>query len=85
MQVHAYYMGSKTSVPAKEIIEWDLMESLNCSPIELDKIPYKRLQKLMLVRNQKGNTAHTKAEIEKFKSQQHTTGRGQSKRFYREV
>jgi len=84
MQVHAYYMGNKLHAPAREIMEISLMEEFHWTPQEIAKIPYKTLQRINLVRNQKHAVQQTKANIDKFKSEQ-SRGSGQSKRSYREV
>jgi hypothetical protein len=86
-QVHAHYVGSGYSkhVPAREIMEWNLIEEFHWTPQQIAQIPYKKLQKLFIVRNQKYTTQETKANLEKFKQQNQSVGRGQVRRYTREV
>jgi len=47
-----YFFGSGTTEPAisREIMENDLMETFHWLPQDIAKIPYKKLQKIMLIR-----------------------------------
>jgi len=71
--------------PAREIIECDLMETFNWLPQDIEKIPYKKLQKIFLVRREKQVAIETKRAIEQVKSENNpvTNARGQSKRYRR--
>lgn len=70
----------------KEIIEVQLMDEYHWLPQEIAKIPYKKLQKILIIKNQKNASTQNKMNIEKFKREhQHTSGSGQNRRFTREV
>ena len=87
-QVHAHYMGSSyvKRLPAREILEWNLIEEFHWTPQEVAQIPYKKMQKLLIVRNQKYTTQETKANLDNFrKENKFTTARGQTRRYTREV
>jgi len=80
--VNAYYSGSGTQSPAREIIECDLMEAFNWLPQDIDKIPYKKLQKLFLVRSEKQAAIQTKIAVEQVKADNAPSkARGQTKRY----
>ncbi len=80
--MNAYYAGSSTQSPAREIIECDLMEAFNWLPQDIDKIPYKKLQKIFLVRREKNAAVQTKIALEKVKAENAPVkGRGQTKRY----
>ena len=79
-----YYNGSRTTAPAiaRDIIEAELMEQYHWLPHEIAEIPYKKLQKLFIIKRQKGESAQHRANVAKFK-QQHssqTISRGQFRR-----
>jgi len=84
--VHAYYGGSSSQSPAREIIESDLIEAFHWLPQDIDNIPYKKLQTIFLVRREKQAAIETKRAVDQILSEhKHTTkGSGQTKR-YREV
>ena len=83
--MNAYYSGSGSQSPAREIIECDLMETFNWLPQDIDKIPYIKLQKIFLVRREKQAAIQTKIAVEKAKAENApvTKGRGQAKRYRR--
>ena len=60
------------------------MDEHHWLPKDIGKISYKKLQKMFIIKKQKNETAQTQANVEKFKSQ-HSSSRGQSRRFTREV
>jgi len=70
---------------AQDIIEAELIEEYHWLPQDIAKIPYKTLQKLFIVQRQKAGAKETKINVEKFKAQHKSSGRGQAKRFVREV
>ena len=86
-QVHLYYSGGKASVSAmRKIIEVSLMEEFHWTYSEIQQFPYKRLQELFVIRNQKQAAMETKRHIEEFKNRHSgTSSRGQGKRMYREL
>lgn len=79
-----YYSGSRSTAPAvaRDIIEAELMEQYHWLPTDIAKIPYRKLQKLFIIKKQKSESAQHQANIVKFKQQhsQQTRGRGQFKR-----
>jgi hypothetical protein len=77
-----YYFGSgSTTVSAisRDIIEADLIEQFGWLPKEIAEIPYKKLQKLSLIRKQKNTSLATKKEISNMKNT------AKSKKTYREI
>lgn len=81
-----YYFGTGSNDPAvrRKITEAELIDKHHWLPQDIAKIKYKDLQTYLLIENQKNASIQTKMNVEKFK-QQNTSGRGQSKRFYKEV
>jgi len=61
------------------------MEEYHWLPQDIAKIPYKSLQKMFIIQRQKMAAREVKINVDKFKSQHSSTGRGQAKRFTREV
>ena len=86
-QVHLYYTGGKASVPAtRKIVEVGLMEEFHWTYDEIQQMPYKRLQELFLIKQQKQMAIETKHNIDEFKREHSgTSGGGQGKRAYREI
>ena len=87
-----YFFGSGTTEPAisREIMENDLMETFHWLPQDIAKIPYKKLQKIMLIRKHKNESIHAKAQMEKTKKEFYNSmgnkgTKGGPKRFVREV
>ena len=66
--------------PAREIIETELIEEFHWLPSDIDKIPYKKLQKLFIIRREKGAAQQTKVNVKNS----HSSRSGQRKR-YREI
>lgn len=86
MQVHLYYNGGKANAPAmRKITEVSLMEEFHWLPHEIARIPYKKIQEILIIKNQKNSSSQTKLELSKIKNQNSSMGRGQSRRFTREV
>lgn len=72
-------MGNKTVAPAREITEVSLMEEFHWTPQQIAEMPYKKLQKIILIMNQKNIAHQTKSNIEKTKTN-FSSRSGQSKR-----
>jgi len=81
--VNAYYNGSGNQSPARDIIEYNLIELYHWLPQDIAKIPYHKLQKLFLVRQEKQAAIETKAAIARVKAENvpNTTGTGSKKRY----
>lgn len=80
--MNAYYRGSLTQSPAREIIECDLMEAFNWLPQDIAKIPYKSLQMMFLIRREKQAAIETKAAVERVKAENSpSSSSGQGKRY----
>lgn len=60
------------------------MEEFGWLPQEIDSIPYKRLQEIMLIRNSKNIATQSKANVEKWKAEQ-KVNRGGKRSFTRNV
>jgi len=61
------------------------MESYHWLPSEIAQIPYKKLQKLFIIRRGKSAATQSRIQTNQVRQNQHTSGRGQFKRSYREV
>lgn len=85
--MHLYFFGSGANAPAviRDIIENELMEEYHWLPQEIAKIPYKKLQKLFLIKKQKSAETQAKANINKFKQSRQSAGSGGSRSFVREI
>ena len=57
MQVHSHYggKGSGMVAPAKDIIEFELMEKYGWTPVQIRQIPFKKLQKIFIIQSEKYN------------------------------
>jgi len=64
-----YYYGGGTndSGVKRELIESELMEKYHWLPQDIAKIPYKKIQKILLIGRQRMEERQTKAETEKAK------------------
>ena len=81
-------MGTKLNVPAdlqREIVEGELIEAFHWLPQEIAKIPYRKLQKLFMIRKEKDEVRHTKSSMEAFKAQHSGTSSGGKRSYTREV
>jgi len=88
-QVHLYYTGGKASASAtRKIVEVGLMEEFHWTYDEIQQIPYKRMQELLLIRSQKHAALENKRNIEEFK-REHGASSGNAgqggKKTYREL
>tara|TARA_R110000824_G_scaffold148242_3_gene317903 strand:+ start:77912 stop:78163 length:252 start_codon:yes stop_codon:yes gene_type:complete len=65
-QVHQSVMSKGSGDPAvnRLIIENDLIEAFNWLPQDIEKIPYKKLQELFIVKEAKEDARNAKKEIE---------------------
>jgi len=81
-----FHFGSGTNDPAisRKITEAELIDKHHWTPQQIREIPYKDLQIYLLIENQKNAAQQTRANIEKAKAT-HTAGKGQTRRFTREV
>jgi len=82
--VQSYYFG-KNVAPAREIIELNLIEEFHWTPQQISSIPYKTLQRIFFIRNQRSAVQQAQISANKIKSQNKTTGSGQMRRFTREI
>lgn len=80
--VYAYVMGKgrHTSAISKSIIENDLIEEFHWLPQQIAEIPYRKLQEFFIVRREKTQARNAKIGVEKFKAEQNSAVRGQTKR-----
>ena len=84
--MYSYYRGGRNTSAPPEVLEMFLMDEYHWTPNEISKIPYKKIQKLFLVRNQKAEVESVKSNLQKIKSENKARGsqRG-SRKFTREV
>jgi len=75
----------KSNMPAKEIVEVNLMEEFHWTPQQIAQIGFKDLQKINIVRSNKVAIMENKATINNWKSQATSQRQGQSRRFTREI
>jgi len=61
------------------------MEEFHWTPQEIAQIPYKKLQKILILRNQRGVALEAKDNLEKAKRDLKMMASGQVKRMYRNV
>ena len=80
-----FYSSDQPNVSAREVVEFELVEQYHWLPHEIAKIPYKLLQRMFIIKRQKNTSMQIKQNMNKFRQQHQTTGRGSSRRFYREV
>jgi len=87
VQANLFYSGSKINVSAENryIIEQDFIDEYHWLPQDIDRIPYKRIQAMMLIKKQKSEAAVATQAISKFKQEHSSKGKGQSKRFLKQI
>jgi len=66
---------------ARDIIESELIEEHHWLPQDIAGIPYKTLQKLFIIQKHRASAMESKANVQRFKSQQTS----KSGKFIREV
>lgn len=79
-------MSSRPHAPAelvKDLVEIDLVKTYHWPPQVIAEIPYKWLQKYYLIEKVRREAVDTKTELQKFKTQSTSTGRGQTKQKYK--
>lgn len=72
---------------SRDILECQIIDEYHWTPQEVSKVPYKKLQKLLLFKRQRTEATQNKINISKFKSEQGSKvgSKGGSKKGYREV
>ena len=67
MEVHRYYMaqaqGNSQAEAPPELVEIGLMERFNWTPMEIDQIPFGRLQRIFVTMEQRENSKDAAAEV----------------------
>lgn len=79
-------MSSRPNAPAelvKDLVEIDLVKTYHWPPQVIAEIPYKWLQKYYLIEKMRREVVDTKAELQRYKQQSTSSGRGQTKTKYR--
>ena len=68
-------------------MSYELMEQFHWLPSQINKMSYREIQKIFVIRNQKSETQQNKIKTEQFKQSQQNMarGQGQTRRFTREV
>jgi len=93
-QVYRIYSRTGIAAPAyhkddpnitRKVIEVQLMEDFGWTPEEIGKIPYRKIQEILVIRRQRENTIQNKIELSKIRQQQQSISSGQTKRIIREV
>jgi hypothetical protein len=82
-QVYLYYKGSANTPANRDITELFLMEEFHWTPKQISEIPYKNIQKIILIKNQKYETQRINENIARSRSSSTGAGRGGS--FTREI
>ena len=82
-----FFHGSKnvTSAVIQKMIEYDMMETFHLSPKQIEEIPMKKIQEIMLIKRVKNEAIEVKMKLDQVRSQAKVAGRGLSKKGYREV
>lgn len=90
--MHLLFYGSGANVSAKDpsimrsIVECQLIEEYHWLPQDVAKTPYKKIQILLAFKKQKAAISQTKANVNKFKSDQKQMSKpGGRKKMYQEV
>ena len=67
-----YYNGGGADDPAitRDILENELMEEYHWLPKDVAEIPYKKMQKILLIKKQKNAIMENKLNVEKLKRDQ---------------
>ena len=81
--MHAYYSSAGRQAPAREIIEQNLIELYHWLPQDIDKIPYHKLQKLFLVRQEKNAAVEIKASVAQVQAANAPRTKGKGQKRYR--
>lgn len=84
--MYAYFKGVRNAPAPREAVELFLMDEYHWTPNEIAKIPYKKIQTLFLVKNQKTEIETIQSNLQKMKKENkersNQTGR---RKFTREV
>ena len=82
--MQAYYMNNRSSASAeinKDLIERHFMEQYHWTPMQIAELPYKWVQRYLIIDKYKGAAIETKRQVDEFKRQhQGSSGKGQVKR-----
>ena len=86
MQMHKLFFGSgivsaKDPSISRDILECQIIDEYHWLPQDVAKIPYKKIQKLLLFKRQRTEMTQSKTNIVKAK----LSVSGKSKKSYREV
>lgn len=75
-----------SNVPAsKEIIEMFLIEQYHWTPKQINEIPYKKIQQIFLIINQKHAVDRINSSRKQLESQTRSSGNGRGRKMYREI
>ncbi len=75
-----------SNVPAtREMIELSLMEEFHWTPKQISEIPYKKIQQIFLIRNQKVAVENINVSRRQLESEMKSMGTGRGRKFTREV
>lgn len=79
-QVYLYYKGSANTPASRDIIELFLMEEFHWTPKQIAEIPYKNIQKIILIKNQKYEVQKINENISKTKNAMNNMVKGKHTR-----
>lgn len=87
MQAHNFYFtrgkSKLSSATNRDLIELDLIEEYHWLPQDIAKIPYKRLQKIFLLKKCRDGAVDLRQEVDRHKAEAQNPIKG--KKMYREV
>jgi hypothetical protein len=84
--VYDFFQGIKGIAPAvvQKMIEYDFMETFHLSPKQIEEIPMKKIQEIMLIKRVKSESMEIRAKLDQVRAQAGSAGSAGGKG-YREV
>ena len=75
-------MGANDPAIVRDIVETQLIEEFHWLPQDIAKVPYKKLQKLFIIRKQREQSRQTRAAVDQLNSTNQSIGSGKTRRAY---
>ena len=76
MRVHSSFRGISNAPATPEMTELFLIEEYHWTPKQIAEIPYKKIQKLFLIKAQKHEAENVNRTMSQLKAQQGSMGKG---------
>ena len=74
--MYGYYRGTGNTPACREITELFFMEEFHWTPKQISEIPYKMIQKIILIKNQKYEVQRINENINKTKNSMNALQKG---------